>query len=195
MSNTENYDDVDDATIGKLRARADQAALLEREVAVQKAELAVLKAGIPTGTKVGQAFLRDLASAEGVDLNDSTSIRKAAEEWGLWQPEGSPARDVQQFEDQSNLAQARDGLVGGTAPDAAPPPSPDPVDEGWANFKRRVYEEGSRREDAFGEVFDRIVTGAVKGDERCVIKTTPGPTGAIQRTWRERAIPYVPGKS
>lgn len=55
--------DLDDATIEQLREKADQASKLEAQLAQltnqKDRELAMLRAGIPTESKVGQAFLRD----------------------------------------------------------------------------------------------------------------------------------------
>jgi hypothetical protein len=184
--------DFDDPTIEQLRNRADQAAAFERQVNMQGAELKILKAGVPTGTKVGQAFINDLAQRDDVDLNNPEAIHAAAVEWGLWQPEGSEAKEVPA--DQQGLAAARGAIQTGSAPDAAPPPPPDLIDEGWANFKKRVYDQGARREDAAAEVIDRIVTGAVNGDERAIIKTQGTAQGPIQRAWNDRDVPYVPGR-
>lgn len=184
--------DEDDPTIAQLRERADLATNLQHQNAIQGAELKVMRAGVPVVTKADQAFINDLAMRPDFNFDDKEAIHAAAVEWGLFPAEGAPAKDVPA--DQQGLANARGAIQQGSAPDAAPPPPPDLVDEGWARFKERVYTQGARREDAAAEVIDRIVTGAVNGDERAVIKVQGSPNGPIQRSWNDRDIPYVPGR-
>lgn len=67
---------------------------------------------------------------------------------------------------QQQEQREREALVG----EAPPPPTeetPDPITEGFDHFHERLA-KGASREAASAEVYDRLITAAVNGDERAI---------------------------
>lgn len=162
--------DGNQITIDDYRAAMDRAAKAERRAEQADRTSAMAIAGIPTGTAPGAAFVEKYTGK----LDDVEAIRAAAVEWGLWKPEGSdanpatpstPADQAQVDADRAALQNAGAALNPGDQP-----PSRHPAEEGLDRFYQRVQTEGARREDAFPEIFDRLVDAAVKGDERVLVQ-------------------------
>lgn len=146
------------AAAEKLAAERDQALKLK------DVEVAIQLAGLPTGTGAGKAFVN---TYEG-PLDEET-IRAKAIEFGLIKAEGAPAGGTPA--DQVQVDADRQALQhGGLPPDvSAQPPPRHPGEEGLERFWQRVNTEGARKEDAAGEVVDRLVDAANKGDDRVII--------------------------
>lgn len=159
MSNV--FDPSDPAQLQALfdRANAADAADARATAAQRQNELigVAAQAGIPFSTKVGQAFLEKYAGEPDVE-----QMRSAAMDWGLWQAEGEPAKEIIQTEDAQNA------LVNGShAPSPTEEAKPHPVTVGLQEFQARI-KEGTRREDAFAEVTSRLIDAAAKGDSRVI---------------------------
>lgn len=161
--------DGEQITIDDYREAQKRAAKAERTADLQGRELAMLKAGIPTGTKVAQAFVKDYDG----DLADAEKIRSAAIEWGLWKPEGSDANPATPSTpaDQAQVDADRAALQNaGAAPNLSEqPPSRAPGEEGLEEFDRRL-KSGTNRETASAEVINRITTAAIHEDPRAIVQ-------------------------
>jgi hypothetical protein len=155
-------------TIADYREAEKRAAKAERTADLQGRELAMLKAGIPTGTKVGQAFVKEYDG----DLAKTDDIRTAAVEWGLWKPEGADANPATATTpaDQAQVDADRAALQnGGSNPNLAEePPSRHPGKEGLDAFYAGIG-SGKTREQASAEVINRITTAAIHGDDRVLV--------------------------
>lgn len=175
-----DQDPTHEETIDALRAKADSATRLEQANSLKDREIAFLRAGIPTESKVAQAFVRDYDG----EL-DGAKIKEAAVEWGLWKPEGSDAEEPP----PDPTADDRNKLRGGAHPNETPPPSPHPVVKALEEF-RDARKAGSTREDASMSVISALIKGGVEGDERVIV-----PDHGIQRTYETRDVPYQDGRA
>jgi hypothetical protein len=171
--------DTHEETIDQLREKADEAAKLTQQNRAQSAEIAMLKAGIPTGSKVGQAFVREYDG----ELDPAT-IKEAAVEWGLWQPEGSDAKP-----EPDATAADRDKLKMGGNPSDGDAPKPHPA-EAALETMRQDMKSGLPTETSRIKAVAGIIGAAIDGDERVLIKTP----GGVERTKDTEGIPFQSGR-
>lgn len=150
-----------------LRAAADRGVKAQQERDAALREIAFLRAGIDTESKVGQMFVK----AYDGDL-DPEKIRA---EWSEVAPASGgntppptepppPSATEQQLEE----TQARRLLTSAGAGDTPnEQPSPDPVAAGYDEYRERLG-KGERRETAAGSVFSKLIEAANAGDERAI---------------------------
>lgn len=177
--------DLDDATIEQLREKADQASKLEAQLAQltnqKDRELAMLRAGIPTESKVGQAFLRDYDGELEAD-----KIKESAVEWGLWKPEGSDATDDTP---PDPTAVDREKLRSGNVPSDTDPPKPHPSKEALRKM-REAQESGLPQENTRIRAITDMIAAAIDGDQRMIIRQASG----MERTSETEAIGFQTGR-
>lgn len=166
MPENENENETQDTpAIAELRQRAEQAAQFEKDLAKRDREVAFLRAGIDTDTKLGKLFL---GSYDG-DLTPD-AIKAEAKELGIT-PAGSPPPPSGEGEgltpEEKKASEERARLAAGSQDDGYTPPPGDPAAEGLAEFHRRI-DKGTRREEAAAEFVSRQIDAAVRGDERVI---------------------------
>jgi hypothetical protein len=162
-------------------------------------ELALTRAGYDTTSKVGQAFLADVAAAAAGKKEALTGdlFEKAAKDWGLAPtPAAAPAAQepatpaapaTQQQQEGATPAPATQTGTGTQEADAhrvadelgntGEVPDPDastahPADVGLGKFQGRL-QEGATPDEAAAEYFDRMVDAGGKGDARVLDTTVP----------------------
>lgn len=155
-------------TIDDYRAAMDRAAKAERQASHSSRENAILRAGVPTGTDVGQAFVEKYSG----DLNKIEEIHAAAVAWGIWKPEGAAANPETGMTpaDQAQVDADRAALQhSGSSPNLAEePPSRHPGQEGLDAYYADIA-AGKSRLQASAQVINRITDAAIRGDDRVLV--------------------------
>lgn len=157
----EGTEDTDpSALVKKLRneLKARDKALTEANAA--KRELAFVRAGIDTSTKLGQLFAK---SFEG-DL-DVEAIKAEAKELGIFNAPKTEAEEPDPAPD--NSAQERSSLATGATGDDGS--GVDPRQQGLARAQEAMA-KGATFEAAAGGFVAELAKAAMSGDQRVVIK-------------------------
>lgn len=139
---------------GELRARDKELG----EARSARRELAFVRAGIDTSTKLGALFAK---SYEG-DITDLDALKKEAIELGLLQ-----APDTQEEEDGDDSSQERSSLArGGVSDDGT---GVDPRQTARQKAEKALA-DGAPFEQAGGVMVAELAKAAMNGDARVVIK-------------------------
>lgn len=159
MANPNETMDDGPEHIKKLRAEAEQAKALQKQLEAKERQIAFLQAGVDTESKLGKMLM---ATYEG-DM-DPDAIRAEAAEIGLVKVEGVVAEqnDSAVNESQSQFQNARDAFAGGdTAKFEAPQRSAaDAAFDEWNNGRK----SGLSSADASDMAFASFIASAAKGD-------------------------------
>lgn len=177
MSDEFDYDDddidapeVDESPRG-LRQAAKRAKADRQELAAAKRELALVKAGVDTDTKVGKLF----AKAYDGDLD----VDKIKAEWAEIAPSTTPAPEptfdepaVELQGDEAASTAQRQALAN-NAPADVPTADADPRTKSVEVMEQIVHNGGST-DEALATAFDFLAGAAAGGDDRGVIKAWQG---------------------
>lgn len=149
--------------IKDLRAKAKGTDAATARADAAERELAFVKAGVPTDTKVAQAFLSTYTGEMTPD-----AIKAEAKEWNLIPadetlqtsqfPEGSAERQQQEMREQ---------LAGGGGAAGDEPPKQGGVDKALANFQKN-REEGMALQQAQNHAFGEVIKAAAMGDKQAI---------------------------
>lgn len=152
---TDNLDDSPEH-IKKLRAEAEQAKVLAKELEQKERQIAFLQAGIDTGSKLGQMMMK---TYEGELMPEA--IRSEAVELGLVKAEDSE-QEQGVDERQTQFQNARDTFAGGDSARRDPEvkPAADRAFDEW-NEGRRM---GLSNADAQDNAFAAFIAAAAQGD-------------------------------
>lgn len=168
MSNDENpYEDLPDeqpASDGPkaLRQAAAEGAKAKAEAEALRREMAFLKAGIDTDTKLGKLLLNSYDGELSVE-----AIKKEATEIGAIKVEAPAPEPFKADPADVELANARQALATG-----ATPPEAISVDPYKAAFDK-YYESaqsGSSRDNAMADAVSMILQAGAKGDARVLAR-------------------------
>ena len=158
VNQNENMDDSPEH-IKRLRAEAEQAKSLQRELEARERQIAFLKAGVDTESKLGKMLM---ATYEGE--MDPEAIRSEAVEVGLIKTdttaEGVQTTEVDQS--QAQFQKARESFAGGDTARTEPPvrSAVDTAFDEW-NEGRKA---GLSSADAQDMAFASFIASAAKGD-------------------------------
>ena len=154
----------DNPNIRQLREKAERASELERQVAAQARELAFVKAGIDTESKLGSLLFK---SYEG-DVSDIEALKKEATEIGairVEEPTGSESGASDEAPEPTGSDQRRDLASGAPADEQ---PQVDPYQEAQAKYDTAMG-NGATWEVAAGEFFHSLGEAARRGDQRVIL--------------------------
>lgn len=153
--NTNTAEDGSEQNIRSLRQAAEEGRKAVAEAEQARRELAFVKAGVDTESRLGQLLLK---TYDG-DLS-TEAIKAEATELGMFQT-STPAPEVPQAERE--FSQARMDL----ASEAGTPAS---FEEDPFTTSRKQWEsaraEGATLQDAFGAAMGPLLAGAHRGDDR-----------------------------
>lgn len=133
-------------------------------------ELAFVKAGIDTSTKLGQLFAK---SFEG-DVNDIEAIKAEAKELGILKdPSTDPATPPAEIPDSStpqppadSSAQERSSLANGATPDDGSGTDPRQT---AMDLAQSALKQGAPWEVAAGGFINQLANAAARGDQRVIV--------------------------
>ena len=160
-------------TIPQLREAAEAGRKAVTEAEQLKRENAFLKAGLDPEDPKAKYFVKgydgeltkEAIVAEATAAGILGAPAPKAEEPPVEEP---PAGGRQQPSDEEQEFEAMSQVAAG-AGDAGAPPQVDELEAGWERYGQQ-RQAGARREDAAAAVLGTILEGAVKGDERFIVK-------------------------
>lgn len=129
------------------------------EAAAARRELAFLKAGIDTSTKLGTLFAK---SYDG-DLSDSDKLKAEATELGLLK--AAPTEEAERTPDNSSTE--RSNLATGAAPDDGKGVNPRLAARSLAEA---ALKNGATFDEAGGTLVAELARAAMSGDQSVIIK-------------------------
>lgn len=153
-------------SIQELRDAADRGREATKRAAELERDNAMLRAGVPTDTPLGQMFARaydgqlepDAVKAAWAEVAPSTESTP---------PPPEETEQVNESERQAETDTRRTLTTGGAGESVGTPPPTDPVKKGYDDFQEALR-DGQSRERASAAVFGNILTAAASGDERVI---------------------------
>jgi len=157
VANDSEMTDDSPEHIKKLRAEAEQAKTLQRELERKERQIAFLQAGIDTESKIGQMLMK---TYEGELTSDA--IRNEAIEIGLIKTEEEPMSVPEVDETQAQFQQTRESFSGGNSAPHEPPQvsATDRAFDEWNNARK----QGLSNADAQDMAFASFIAAAANGD-------------------------------
>lgn len=159
MAETNDNQDQDD--IKTLREKADQATAAQAEAQTARRELAFVKAGIDTESKLGGLLFK---TYEGDLTKDA--LQTEAKELGLFRDEETTPKGKASDEETKQTRQREE-----LSSDSEDPVLDESVniDQAFANF-HKARKSGATQDEASKEVLGTIFEGASKGQEEFLVK-------------------------
>jgi hypothetical protein len=155
-------DFADGESIKDLRDAAKRGRKATEENDHLKREVALLRSGVDTSTKLGTFFAENYKGELEPD-----AIRAAAAELGLDPSSGDTPTTSTDGDTVAAQAQAQ-RAVSSEAVDAAEPVDADPRDAGFKAYQDELG-RGRSRDDAAAAYFGTVLTAAANGDGRVII--------------------------
>jgi hypothetical protein len=149
------------ADIRKLEKSGEKASKLEAEKAEMARELAFIRAGVDTETKLGKMFMK---SYDG-EL-EAEAIKAEAAEVGALKGDVAP-KPVETDDGETESSDERSSLGAGANADQFRTGDPDPQEEA-VKAGRAAMAKGGTEEDSLGVAFDVIAKAGVAGDKRAI---------------------------
>lgn len=164
----ENPDDSQESEGGikDLRRKASKADELEKALTGQQREIAFLKAGVDTSSKIGSMLMQTYQG----DLEPDV-IKAEALEVGAIKTSEEPKPETPATPEEQAVLEGQQQLAGSesTVPPVAPEDRPrDPLKDGYEKFDEQLR-EGATRGEASAEVTTRIIDAALHGDKRFLV--------------------------
>ena len=159
----------DSDLVRRLRAEIKDRNTRLAEAESAKRELAFVKAGIDTSSKLGQLFAK---SFEG-DVSDVEAIKAEAKELGLLdppahaEPSSTPAAEPHVSDPADNSAAERSALASGASSDDGSGVDPRQVAHDRAND---AMAKGASFEVAAGGYIADLAKAAIAGDQRVIVQ-------------------------
>lgn len=171
MPNLESDDAPDH--IKKLRAEAEQAKALQKELEAKERQIAFLQAGVDTNSKLGQMLMKTYEGEMSTD-----AIRAEAIEIGLFAADDSGADEVVS-EDEVQYQDARNKLAAG-ATARFEPASVSATDAAFIQYND-ARREGLSTADAQDLAFASFISAGARGDTTAQFD---------EAAWRVRSANY-----
>lgn len=147
--------------IRKLEKSGAKASELETEKAAMARELAFLKAGVDTESKVGKLLMKGWEGELDVE-----AIKAEASEIGALSANATPT-PVEVDDGEAESSDERSSLGAGANADQFRTGDPDPQEEA-VKAGRKAMAGGATEEDSLGVAFDVIARAGAAGDKRAI---------------------------